>query len=456
MSETKNSQPLTPTVSKVLPDCTLVELLYNGVEGTTALAVRDPEGHVAVVPHLDLRSGERLVPYSATNNLIATGCVLLPSTVGDFGDKGDLVEEVRAFIHRYVDLSPAFEEIAAHYVLLTWVYDAFNALGYLRFRGDYGTGKTRALLAVGSLVYKPFFASGASTVSPIFHVLDAFAGTLVLDEADFRFSDATADLTKILNNGNMAGLPVLRTMTNRHRELNPQAFRVYGPKLIAMRESFQDQALESRFLTEETGGRPLRQDVPIHLPNVVHAEALQLRNKLLAWRFRARGAIGPDTSRLLPNVSPRLNQTALALLSIVDDPGARDRIARELVGVEARVLDERASSPEATMLEALVEAFSAPGVSSVSVADLCRRYNEKSDSPFGSAVTPKWVGNFLRTRLRIPTRKSHGVYVVALDDRNRVDALAARYGLACAKPSLLDVPSDSEDARAAREYAQGA
>ena len=65
------------------------------------------------------------------------------------------------------------------------------------FRGDYGTGKTRALLAIGSLCYKPFFASGASTVSPIFHVLDAFGGTLVLDEADLRFSDATADLTKI-------------------------------------------------------------------------------------------------------------------------------------------------------------------------------------------------------------------------------------------------------------------
>ena len=41
--------------------------------------------------------------------------------------------------------------------------------------------------------------SGASTVSPIFHVLEAFNPTLVLDEADFKFSDATADLAKILN-----------------------------------------------------------------------------------------------------------------------------------------------------------------------------------------------------------------------------------------------------------------
>jgi tRNA A37 threonylcarbamoyladenosine biosynthesis protein TsaE len=72
-----------------------------------------------------------------------------------------------------------FENVATHYVLLTWLYDAFNELPYLRLRGDYGSGKTRALLTIGSLCYKAFFASGASTVSPTFHTLDAFRGTLM-------------------------------------------------------------------------------------------------------------------------------------------------------------------------------------------------------------------------------------------------------------------------------------
>ena len=131
------------------PRGTLVELLYNGEERTTALAVSRPEGRVSVEPFLDLASDERLVPYQATNNLLTTGCVLLPSAVGECQQKGCPVGGGAIFIHRYVDLSPGFEEIAAHYVLLTWVYDAFNELGYLRFRGDYGTGKTRALIAVG-------------------------------------------------------------------------------------------------------------------------------------------------------------------------------------------------------------------------------------------------------------------------------------------------------------------
>jgi hypothetical protein len=35
------------------------------------------------------------------------------------------------------------------------------------------------------------------------HTLDAFRGTLIFDEADFRFSDERSEIVKILNNGNV-------------------------------------------------------------------------------------------------------------------------------------------------------------------------------------------------------------------------------------------------------------
>src|SRR5262249_19220449 len=162
-------------------------------------------------------------PFSPNNNLIKNEVVLLPSEPQIYGSEERLVADVQQFIHRYVDLSPTFQRVATYYVLLTWLYDAFNELPYLRLHGDYVSGKTRALLAIGSLCYKPFFASGASTVSPIFHTLDAFRGTLVFDEADFRFSDEKAEIVKILNNGNVRGLPVLRTVMNHQREFKPRA-----------------------------------------------------------------------------------------------------------------------------------------------------------------------------------------------------------------------------------------
>lgn len=428
MTATNSKSSLQPTVSAVLPDGRLVEALHDPVASTTLLAINDPAGGTIIEPFLDLPSGERLVPYAATNNLISTGCVLLPSDIGDFGDKAALLGQVQAFLHRYVDLTPEFEEIAAHYVMLTWVHDAFNELGYLRLRGDYGTGKTRALMTIGSLCYKPFFASGASTVSPIFHVLDAIGGTLVFDEADLRFSDATADITKILNNGTTKGLPVLRTMANRHRELNPQAFRVFGPKLIGMRERFEDSALESRFLTEETGGRPLRADIPIQLPDSLAHEARELRNQLLAWRFAARREVAIDPSRLVADIEPRRNQTALALLSIVDDAAARDRIAAALVGEEARVLNERASSEAGTVLAALEEAFETTTKPWVKIATVTDLFNKRAER-FELSLTPKRIGWVVRERLRIATSKSNGVYVVAQSQRARIAELARRHGV---------------------------
>ncbi|HEV7227763.1 hypothetical protein [Brevundimonas sp.] len=448
----------TPIVSRVLEDGTLIEALYDPAtssKSSTSLAVCTPDGTIDIVASHTGPSGERFLAYSAGNNLLATGCVLLPSGVDieDVGDVEDVVRAIRAFLHRYVDLSPAFETIAAYYVLLTWVYDAFNELGYLRFRGDYGTGKTRALLAVGSLCYKPFFASGASTVSPIFHVLDAVGGTLVLDEADLRFSDATADLTKILNNGTVNGLPVLRTMANRHRELSPQAFRVFGPKLIAMRHRFADDALESRFLTEETGGRTLRSDIPIHLPNSLKEEATALRNRLLAWRFHARHRVGPDPSRLVPGIEPRRNQTALALLSLVDDPATRELIAAELVGDEARVLHERASSLEATMLRAVRGALADCPGASAQVSDIACRFNallDRDDTPRSA----RFVGSFLRTKLRIRTERSRGVYVVPRSEQKLIDALALRHGIAGSDDD--SVVTEAGLAREARAYASGA
>jgi hypothetical protein len=153
---------------------------------------------------------------------------------------------------------------------------------------QYDKSKTRALLVIGSICYKPFFASGASTVSPIFHTLDAFRGTLIFDEADFRFSDEKAEIVKILNNGNVRGLPVLRTMMNRQHEFNPQAFQVFGPKIVATRGRYEDRGLESRFLTEEVGSHELRADIPINLPDDFREEARELRNKLLLFRFHRR------------------------------------------------------------------------------------------------------------------------------------------------------------------------
>lgn len=422
-------RPQIPTVSRVGADGTLVELVYDSHARKTALAVSRFGGLWNIEQSVRIETGETLVPYSARNNLIANECVLLPRRPVEYGFKDELLADIRDFLHRYVDLSPLFEEIAAHYALMTWVHDAFGELPYLRLRGDYGTGKTRALLAIGSICYRPFFASGASTTSPIFHTLNAFGGTLVLDEADLPASDTRADLVKILNNGTVQGMPVLRTVVNRHKEFNPAAFKVFGPKIVAMRESFKDAALESRFLTEETGMRPLRHDIPIQLPTTLKAEALELRNRLLHFRFCEFAKIKTDDTAILKGIEPRLNQTALSLLSVVDEPHLRAEIQAWLVTENERTIADRRAKPEAGVVAALMASFAASDKRHVLLGAITDRFNDAHEAAYGHPMTHKWIGYMLRVRLGIATHRSGGVYVVPSTERTKIEALARRYGL---------------------------
>ena len=274
----------------------------------------------------------------------------------------------------------------------------------MRLRGDFGSGKTRALLALGSIVYKGFFASAASTVSPIFHTLDRFGGTLILDEADLHFSDRTADLVKILNNGSVKGLPVLRTLQNQNKEFNPAAFTVFGPKIVAMRGSFRDQALESRFLTEEMGQRALRADVPIQLPNALKQDALHLRNRLLHYRLTNFFAIRSDPSRLIAGIDPRLNQMGSSLLALVDDTDLRDEIGTMLRARQVQIAAARAASFEARTLAVLAEFVRSDARNFIALKELTERVNQDE---IGETISPRDVGRVLRAR-SLPISKSNG------------------------------------------------
>jgi hypothetical protein len=416
-----------PTVSRCFSDGTIIELLHDPEARTTAFAVWTNSQWT--IERKVTIAGEQLVPFSPRNNLIRNEAVLLSSRPQDYGSEHELVSSIQAHIHRYADLSPSFERVATHYVLLTWVYDAFSDLPYLRLRGDFGTGKTRTLLTIGSICYKPFFASGASTISPIFHTLDAFRGTLIFDEADFRFSDERSEIVKILNNGNVRGMPVLRTMMNHQKEFNPRAFQVFGPKIVATRGHYDDSGLESRFITEDTGARPLRSDVPINLPKTFKEEARELRNKLLLYRFHHRHQVQLDPTLADARLEPRLNQIMLPLLSVATEPNLRAEMRSMAVRMQASLAAERGSLIETQILEVLLELVNGSRRPTIPIslvtAALIERYGAEYDRP----LTNKWIGSIVRRKLNLETYKSHGVYVIPSTQRQKIVLLSVRYGI---------------------------
>ncbi len=427
--EPKSRKESAPTCSSgfIAEDGTVVELILDdGRVGTTFAMSRN--GEVAIAQSVEFESGEKVLPIPATNNLLRHRAVLLPGTPLPFESAEALLAEIRAYIRRYLSLSPDFLVVASAYALFSWVYDAFNEVPYLRFRGDFGSGKTRALTVVGSLLYKAFIASGASTVSPIFYTLDTFRGSLVIDEADFRFSDKDADVVKILNNGNVRGFPVLRQSMNQKREFDPRAFQVFGPKIVAMRYAFEDAALESRFLTEEMGQRAVDEAIPQNLPPSQESDAAALRRKLLMYRLMERSRVAIDPTLVDTSRAARMNQILVPLLSVVPTEAERHAIERVATRIDLELLLDRTQSPEASLLCILVDGFHDESVLSVKITDIAISL-ARSGAEFDRTVTPKYVGYLVRKRLHLFAYKRSGMYEIGVSERPKIMVLAKRFGV---------------------------
>ena len=439
----KNPTPTTkkkhPLVSRVFDDGTMIEMVYQPDTRRTAFILWE-NGQWTETASFHAQAGEEFIPYSPQNNLLLHHVVLFPSEPLEYGSEDALIADIRAFIHRYVDVSDLFEQIATYYVLLSWVYDGFNELPYLRLRGEPGSGKTRFLLTVGSLCYKPIFASGASTVSPLFRILDIMRGTLIIDEGDFKLSDERAEIIKILNNGNARGFPVLRTEVTGKGEFNPTAYAVFGPKLVATRGYFEDRALESRCLTEEMGQRRLRNDIPINLSTSYKEEALQLRNKLLLFRFRTFNTRQPLEQLVNRAIEPRLNQIFVPLLSIIADPQARVEMHTLAERYHREMITERSMDMEAQVLQIIHDMLRTPLKPTLSVKEITSWFVDRFGEEYERKITAKWIGSLIRKRLNLRTQKSHGVFIIPLTEDQKLTRLFEKYGIDTTENETDDIP----------------
>lgn len=364
--------------------------------------------------------------FPPKDDLVQKGTVLLPTAPEEYGDLQGLIWTIEEFIYKYLDVSDGFRKIASYYVLLTWVFDSFEVLPYLRTLGDYGSGKTRFQKVIGSLCYRPMFAGGATTPSPIFRIIDIYRGTLILDEADFRFSDSDAEIIKIFNCGYCKGIPVLRTEGGDRTERMPVSYDVYGPKIIGTRKKFDDPALESRCLTEVMQGNS-RKDIPIHLPKSFDSEALKIRNMLLFFRIRHYGQISVDPDLVISGVESRMNQIILPILSIVKDEDARKEIVDFISRYAGQLKSERSDELPACVLKIMLTMVS-EGVT-LGPKEIARRLNEGRDKEQGEyLISPTKVGKINSSNLNFKTRQVRGVTEI-LWDGELARKLCFRYGI---------------------------
>lgn len=404
----------------------LAETVYDPIQKDTGFYVYE-NGRAHHAPSISV-AGVDIFPLNAASDIVSKNVVLLPSRAADYGTDEELLKEIRVFIHKRLDISEPFEHIAAQYVLLSWIYDRLNELPYLRARGDYGSGKSRFLQVIGSICYRPIFTSGATTTSPIFRILDEVHGTLILDEADLTFSDAQADIVKILNTGYQKGTAVLRSEGNGKGAFSVKSYDVYGPKLIATRQNFGDQALESRFLIEDMGRVKLRAGIPIRLDDSFRDEALELRNKLLMWRFKHYRTPLVFDDQPIEGLHPRLQQIIIPILAVMPNPEIRATLLEHARRYHKELIADRALSWESEIILAILRLRERSQLDSFLVKEIKDQVNEEYD--VNEMLTAKKTGWILRSLLQLKAERTSRGFVLSISrNKDRIDLWKERLGI---------------------------
>lgn len=400
--------------------------LYEEVvqDGSPMFAIYDKQGGQVTYDKVIAYPDFTIMPI--VGGELIEGVVQFPEKAEVYGDTSLLKNEIKSIIQDYVDLDEQHTEYAAWYVLGSWVYDRLNTISYLRFLGDTGTGKSRALDVVGELCYKPLMMAGAVTPAPMYREIRRFRGTLILEEADFKDTTEKNEVVTILNCGIERGRSVLRCSNE-----DPNIIEVlpcYGPKVFATRLTFTDKALESRCYTcvmKET----VRQDIPPLLGTKFQKRALEIRNKLLLWRFHNYERVNPDSVEDidLGPVEPRLKQLGLPFaIPFMHLPEVMADFRNFLLQRQDELIQERADSDYGEVVRAIMEIAQEEGTQWIAVSDIAEHITTDQRS-----VTSQKVGRLLKSldvkrtkKMRSPTGKI-AVFIIWEEDTMRV--LAKRY-----------------------------
>jgi hypothetical protein len=237
----------------------------------------------------------------------------------------------------------------------------------------------------------------------------------------------TSDIIKVLNTGYQRGTPVLRSEGKGTFEI--KTFEVFGPKIVATRETFKDKALESRFLVEDMGSSSLRSDIPRTLDESFYNQAQQIRNKLLMWRFDNYFKPLEKREEIIAGIHPRLNQIVVPLLTIIKDQKIRESLKQFIIQYNNELVTDRGMSWESDIVYAVLKLEHQHQATEPTVKDITTELNKEADIS-DDMLQPRKVGWYLRAKLQLKTEKTRKGFVLNIKrNRKRLDMWKERFGI---------------------------
>jgi DNA primase len=205
-----------------------------------------------------------------------------------------LYDDMKTLLTRYLWFPDSRDlDLVATWILLTYVFPAFNAVPYLHFHGGKGSGKTTALNFVARLAFSALKCAGPTEAAASMHLANT-SGTLVIDETEHLLNPRPGSREEFLLLILLIGYQAGAILPKGDAESQQTVERcVFGPKCLGSIGRIQ-HVLRSRCLTIHT-----KEAGPDHLPEgdlnhdarEVAIACRSLLNRLHVWSLRSGLAI---------------------------------------------------------------------------------------------------------------------------------------------------------------------
>ncbi|MDX8383523.1 MAG: DUF3631 domain-containing protein, partial [Ghiorsea sp.] len=163
---------------------------------------------------------------------------------GDVVDGEALLEEMAGVFKRYAILPDHAPEVAALWILNTYVHDAgYNSPMIMITSPEKRCGKTTTLNLFQALVRKPLSAGNISSAA-IYRSIEKWQPTLLIDEAD-TFMKNNDEVAGVINSGHTK--PTAFVVRCDGDDSEPKQFSTWCPKVIAgigsQRDTLEDRSI---------------------------------------------------------------------------------------------------------------------------------------------------------------------------------------------------------------------
>jgi putative DNA primase/helicase len=373
-------------------------------------------GEQTVARALEGRTEFYEAPKARTSSLVQRN-----TSVTDQGTPTDIaitLDTTETFIRRYVALSEAQYIAVTLWVVHAHALEATATTPYLHVTSpEAECGKSRLLECMEPLTPRPMYAANL-TPAVMFRVVQKFAPTLLVDEADNLMKDreAKSELLGLLNAGYRRGAFAYRMGGGNRDEL--LTFETFCAKVIAGLDDLV-ATLASRCLRIEMQRRQPDEPIEDFFREDAHAEAAPIRDALAAWAEQATEELRAARPERL-GVRDRLEEAVRLLLAIAEMAGERwDARARDALRELAGVNTDGAMSERTQLLSDVRQVFGDHGLPvELASADLLTGLIELPESPWrgwwgverDDEVRPsKGAGRKLSEKLRAFQIRSHNI-----------------------------------------------